>query len=1237
MRIILLQFVLIALNFHLSFGANYYWVGNGGNWSDYANHWATSSGGGTFHTSAPTTGDNVFFDANSFASGSQTVTINANASCANIDFTGVSNTPTITGTSSFTLTCAGSLTFVAGITYTFAGNVSFTGTGVHTITSAGKTFSGSVLFNGTGGQWTLQDAFVVTSQLGLQAGTLSSNNQNISCGTLNANIVDNTRTLDLSGSAVTITGTGTSCDLRGNTTNLTISSVSTCTITFTGTAATTVQVGNKAKTIPNLYFPNCSATINLTSGTVASTTERITYRNISTPTAGGYLYIDNQSVATNQKTIGSIYTTKYLFLSGANGTSFGAADVLIVTGDVTAPNLDIYGHYAEVQGNFTQTATNNGTDFRYKVRILGNITVTGAGNAYIDAWDDIQVNGNINVNVSTGSTNGVTDNFYFNTRKSAVFAGTVTTSANTITRFPNSSGATYTTFSGAIVTGAGSKLTIGSLYSCTLTINSLTCGTNSITTLIPGVAGNRSNITSLILNPMSLVEFGSQGTLVHTIGSISFSGNCTGWTTLRAYNKLFDADISFSSPQSVTNAVCEKLNVTSSNLTNTSGVDNGGNTGITFVTPTAGTTWYWVGGLAANTKTGTSSTGNNNNWSNPDNWATASGVYSGTNTCIPGPQDNVVFDANSFTSATNKTCEVDLYFIYCNDMTWSGVTAGCYFDQTATNFRRTLYVFGSLTFAGANMTNNFEGTVSFESNTAETITTNGSQFYGGIYFDNSNGSWSLADNVNINGGTRADVTVNTGTLIANATTINLEGDFSSNTSGIFTPGTSTIIFDATSAANTTYQYVTLGAGQSFYNFTVNRTNGTGAGCFVLMSSAITISNNLSILIGNLWDNTYQITGNATGVLSQASGTRLRLGNSTTATLFPTNYVYANITLDPASYVTYYANANQTVSGLPDYGYLEIVCSGGTAIKTKTLTEAVLINTKLFIDDYANFIDNGYQISFDASGTNVVEMDANSKLTLGTAITATTFPPNYTAASLDFDHTGNGCTVVYNGGVAQTIQGFSGTAPANYSHLQLSQPGAGSVTKTLNANTVIRGNLTIDANNVMDVSGSNYSVTIGGSWSNSGTFNEQNGSVTFNGSTVQNIDAGGNTETYYNLTFNNTNATGISYTDDIVVTNTVTFTDGFVTPAAAEIFYISDNATATAASSASYVDGKVRKTGDDSFIFPVGDDSYYAPIEISAPSVNTDHFTAQYINTDPNGSYSAYSREASLHHISRCEY
>jgi len=88
MRITYIKFILpLLLTFNL-FGADYYWVGNTGDWSDFSNHWATTSGGTTFHTNSPTLADDVFFDDNSSVNFDDTIFIDVNAVCQNISLDG---------------------------------------------------------------------------------------------------------------------------------------------------------------------------------------------------------------------------------------------------------------------------------------------------------------------------------------------------------------------------------------------------------------------------------------------------------------------------------------------------------------------------------------------------------------------------------------------------------------------------------------------------------------------------------------------------------------------------------------------------------------------------------------------------------------------------------------------------------------------------------------------------------------------------------------------------------------------------------------------------------------------------------------------------------------------------------------------------------------------------------------------------------------------------------------------
>ena len=88
---------LFSVFAHECNAADYYWVGNSGNWSEFSIHWATNSGGSQMHTSSPTISDNVIFDENSFNSSS---IINLDEDimyCKNFDFSAVTNSMTITG------------------------------------------------------------------------------------------------------------------------------------------------------------------------------------------------------------------------------------------------------------------------------------------------------------------------------------------------------------------------------------------------------------------------------------------------------------------------------------------------------------------------------------------------------------------------------------------------------------------------------------------------------------------------------------------------------------------------------------------------------------------------------------------------------------------------------------------------------------------------------------------------------------------------------------------------------------------------------------------------------------------------------------------------------------------------------------------------------------------------------------------------------------------------------------
>ncbi len=74
--------MFLSLHFNAR-AAVYYWVGNSGNWDDFANHWATTSGGSVFHTQPPTQNDDVNFDFNSFTAPNCSIAFTNPAACLN--------------------------------------------------------------------------------------------------------------------------------------------------------------------------------------------------------------------------------------------------------------------------------------------------------------------------------------------------------------------------------------------------------------------------------------------------------------------------------------------------------------------------------------------------------------------------------------------------------------------------------------------------------------------------------------------------------------------------------------------------------------------------------------------------------------------------------------------------------------------------------------------------------------------------------------------------------------------------------------------------------------------------------------------------------------------------------------------------------------------------------------------------------------------------------------------------
>jgi Secretion system C-terminal sorting domain len=162
----------------------------------------------------------------------------------------------------------------------------------------------------------------------------------------------------------------------------------------------------------------------------------------------------------------------------------------------------------------------------------------------------------------------------------------------------------------------------------------------------------------------------------------------------------------------------------------------------------------------------------------------------------------------------------------------------------------------------------------------------------------------------------------------------------------------------------------------------------------------------------------------------------------------------------------------------------------------------------------------------------------------------------------------------------------------------------------------------------------FNLDVYGSWTNNGAFIPNAGTVNFVGARSGNIISSSSTQTFNNITINNSN--GITISSGVhLVSGVVTLTKGIITQNAT--LKIMKGASVSGATNASYIEGSVSKIGNTAFTFPVGKGDLYRPISITAPVATTDEYRAQYFNVNPNGNYPIAQRASTLDRISAAEY
>lgn len=193
-----------------------YWVGGTNPWDGTAGtKWALTSGGAGGQA-VPTSSDDVIFDGNS---GSGTVTIQtAVAVAGSVNFSAFTGTLVQSTNMNIGSSTAGDFILGTGMTFTWtAGAIKLTTTKVSatSIDLAGKTV-GNFTINGNGASFVLANDINASLACAFSGGTVDFNGFNVTCGNLsNGNTL--TRTVNMRGGSITITGTGAIFDAPAGT------------------------------------------------------------------------------------------------------------------------------------------------------------------------------------------------------------------------------------------------------------------------------------------------------------------------------------------------------------------------------------------------------------------------------------------------------------------------------------------------------------------------------------------------------------------------------------------------------------------------------------------------------------------------------------------------------------------------------------------------------------------------------------------------------------------------------------------------------------------------------------------------------------------------------------------------------------------------------------------------------------------------------------------------------------
>jgi len=149
-----------------------------------------------------------------------------------------------------------------------------------------------------------------------------------------------------------------------------------------------------------------------------------------------------------------------------------------------------------------------------------------------------------------------------------------------------------------------------------------------------------------------------------------------------------------------------------------------------------------------------------------------------------------------------------------------------------------------------------------------------------------------------------------------------------------------------------------------------------------------------------------------------------------------------------------------------------------------------------------------------------------------------------------------------------------------------------------------------------------------------TFGQNGGQSIMSGPFAQTVSrAGSYMPIFKKLKVNKANSSTVSLQTTLNITDSLILVEGFILSDSVNYITLLDNSIATSGSPYSFVEGYMKKVGNDAFTFPLGSRSaLFHPLKITAPTNTSDEFLSFYSPTNSGLSNLIDSGE-----ISSCEY